>query len=118
MALQFILPLRRILPLLLPLRIGAAQRALLGDDLTADGLRGMDLTYDALIAQRLLRRDHERLRGKAPARAAPDGEAAGALRERTEPRAGAVGDVDPPDLAVGVGIELDRDAVRVVGGGS
>jgi len=39
--LQFILPLRRILPLLLTLRVGAAQRALLGDDLTADGLRGM-----------------------------------------------------------------------------
>ena len=55
--LQFILPLRGILPLLLPLRVGAAQRALLGNDLTADGLCGMDLAHDALIAQGLLRRD-------------------------------------------------------------
>ena len=31
-------------------RIGAAQGTLLGDDLTADGLRGVNLTHKALVA--------------------------------------------------------------------
>ena len=57
-------------------RIGLPQRALLADDLAADALRGVDLTHDALIAQRLLRRDHERHGGEASHRAGPDGKAA------------------------------------------
>ena len=71
----------------------------------------MDLAHDALVAQRLLRRNHQRRRGDAAAGAGPDRKAAGALRERTEPRAVAVVDIDVADPAVGIGIELDRDIV-------
>src|SRR5450759_2731383 len=48
-------------------RILQALKAALGDDLAADALRGVDLTHKALIAQRLLRRDRKRQRGKASA---------------------------------------------------
>jgi hypothetical protein len=48
-------------------RIGAAERALLGDDPSADALRGVHLAHETLIAQRLSRRDRKRHRGKAGA---------------------------------------------------
>lgn len=92
-------------------RIGAAQGALLGDDLASEILRGMHLTHKALIALRLSWRDRQRQGRKAPAGAGPDGEATGALREKADPRAGAVVDLDPPHLAVGVRIKFDRDVV-------
>ena len=58
--------LRRILPLqagltrgivarIIPVRIGPPQRALPRDDLAANILRRVDLSHDALVAQRLLR---------------------------------------------------------------
>jgi len=62
-------------------RIGLPQRALLADDLAADALRGMNLAHDALVAQRLLRRDHQGRGGEAPTGAGPDRKAAGALGE-------------------------------------
>jgi hypothetical protein len=95
-------------------RVVADGVAALGDDLPADGLRGMDPPHDALIARRLLRRDRQRHRGKAGAGAGtrPDRKAGGALVEQAEPGPGAVVDLDAPDLAVGVGIQLDRDVVR------
>src|SRR6185312_12953850 len=98
-------------------RIGLPQGALPGDDLPSDVLRGMDLAHDALIAQRLLRRNRQRRRGEAAAGAGTDRKAAGALRERTEPRAAAVGDVDMPDPAVRIGVELDRHIVGAHGRG-
>jgi len=68
------------------LRIGAAEGALLGDDLPADRLRRMKLTYKTLIARGLLRGDRQRHRGKAraantTAKAAADCKAARALRQ-------------------------------------
>jgi hypothetical protein len=60
-------PTRRIVAQIIPVRIGLPQRALPANDLTADALRGMNLAHDALVAQRLLRRNHERCRGKASA---------------------------------------------------
>ena len=98
------------------IRILLALDAALRDDLAADALRGVDLAHDALIAQRLLRRDHQRHRGEASHGAGPDGKAAGALGEKTKPRAVAAVDLDPPDPAVGVGIKLDRDVAGVGGG--
>src|ERR1019366_6405583 len=97
-------------------RILQALNPPLGDDLAADALRGMDLAHKTLIAQRLLRRDRKRQRRKAPAGAGPDRKTTGALGQKTEPRPGAIVDLDPPDLAVRVGIELDRDMVRARGG--
>ena len=44
---------------------------------------------------------------RPPPTAGAHAEAAGALREETEPRAGAVVDLDASDMAVGVGIKLD-----------
>src|SRR5207302_902472 len=41
-----------------------------------------------------------------------------ALREKAEPRAGAVVDLDAADASVGVGIKFYRDVVRIVGGGT
>ena len=72
-------------------RIGAAEVALLGHDLPADGLRRMQLAHETLVARDLLRRDRQRHRGKARAAGAagPDGKAARALRQRAEPRAAA-----------------------------
>ena len=65
----------------------------------------MHLAHEALVAPHLLWRDRQRHRGEPrAARAGPDGEAAGALGEKAESRARAVIDVDPADLAVGVGI--------------
>jgi hypothetical protein len=71
----------------LPLQAGTGGRILpaldlpLGNDLASEVLRRVDLTHKTLVAQCLLRRDHERHRGKAPAaHGRPDGEAAGALR--------------------------------------
>jgi autotransporter-associated beta strand protein len=81
---------RRIGGGIIPGRILQPLNALLGDDLAADTLRGVDLLDDALIALHLLRGDRQRLHGKTPAGAGPDGKAAGALREKTEPRAGAI----------------------------
>ena len=99
--------------------IGAAEFALLEHDLPAEILRRVELTHKALVAQHRLRRDHQRHRGETrAARARADGEAAGALRQKAEPRAGAVVDLDPADPAVGIGIKLDRDIVRIVGGGA
>src|ERR1700733_448150 len=86
-------------------RIGLPQRALLGDDLPSDALRGMDLAHDALVAQRLLRRDRQRQRRNASHGAGTDRKAAGALRQKAEPRTVAAVDFDPPDLAVGVRIQ-------------
>src|SRR6185437_12178129 len=58
-------------------RIGAAERALLANDLAADALRRMHLAHEALVARSLLWRDRQRHRGKAAAGgAAADGEAA------------------------------------------
>ena len=89
-------------------RIGAADRALLGDDLAAGSLRGVHLAHNALIACRLLRRDGERHRCRArPCDAWPNGKAARALRQRAEPRALPVADLDPSDVAVGIRIKLD-----------
>src|SRR5258707_1367313 len=99
---------RLIAAIVVQARIGAAERALLGDDLAADGLRGVHLAHKSLIALRLSRRDRKRHRRKAraAAHAGADGEAARALRQRAEPRARPVIDLDPSDPAVGVGIEL------------
>src|SRR6202022_1576133 len=96
--------------------VSLALDAPLGDDLAADILRGVNLAHDALVAQRLLRRDRERHRGKASPGAEPDRKAAGALRQSTEPRAVVTVDLDPPAPPVGIGIELDRDIVRACGG--
>jgi hypothetical protein len=99
--------------------IGATEFALLEHELPADILRRVKLTHKALVAQHHGLRNRQRHRGEArAARARPDGEAARALREKAEPRAGAVVDLDPSDPAVGVGIKLDRDVVRIVGGGT
>jgi len=97
-------------------RVLLALNAPLGDDLAADALRGVNLTHKTLVAQRLPRRNHKRQRGKAPAGAGPDRKTAGALRQKTEPRAGAIIDLDPADPAVRIGIELDRDIVRIARG--
>jgi len=111
--LQIVLPLRsgltrRIAARIGTVRIGPPQRALLRDDLTADDLRRVHLAHDALVARGLLRRDHERGSGHAAAGAGADRKAARALRERTEPRAGAaIIDVDMPNPAVGIGVKLD-----------
>ena len=91
---------------------------MLGHDLPPQILRGMDLAHKTLVAQRLLRRDHERHRGKAAAGAGADGETAGALGEKAQPRPGAVVDLDPSHLAVGVGIEFYRDVIGCAGGGA
>ena len=93
-------------------RIGLPQRALLGHDLPSDHLRRVHLAHHALVARRLLRRDHERGGGDAAAGAGPDRETAGALRERAEPDTAAVMDIDMPDPAVGVGIKLDIVGAR------
>ena len=53
--------------------IGAAEVALLVDDLPAEVLRRVDLAHKALVAQRLLRRDRHRHRGKARAAGAAAG---------------------------------------------
>src|ERR1700722_15772675 len=113
--LQARLPRRVVARIIVSRRIGLPQRALLRDDLPPDALGGVDLAHDALIAQRLLRRNRQRCRGEAAAGAGADRKAAGALRERTEPRAAAVVDVDMPDPAVRIGIELDRDIVGARG---
>ncbi len=86
------------------LRIGAAEFALLGDDLSAGVLGQMHLIDEDAVARDLLRRYRDRHGGEArPASAGPDRKAARALRQRAEPRAaGAVADVDVPDPAVGV----------------
>ena len=69
---QAVLPLqagltrRVVAQIIVSRRIGLPQRALLGDDLSPDALGGMDLAHDALIALRLLRRNHQRCRGKRP----------------------------------------------------
>ena len=61
--------------------------------------------------------NRQRHRGEAHAAGAwPDGKAARALRQKAEPRAGAVVDLDAADPSVGVGIKLDRDVVRIAGG--
>ena len=85
---------------------------MLGDDLSADALRGVDLPHKALVALRLSRRDRQRHRGKARAGAArPDRKTARTLGERAEPQAGAVIDLDAADPAVRIRIELDVDVV-------
>ena len=94
---------RPIVARIIPVRFGLAQRAPLGHDLAADGLRGMDLADETLIARHLLRRDHQWRGGKAAAGAGSDRKAAGALGQRTEPRAGAIADVDRPTLPSGSG---------------
>ena len=100
-------------------RVGAAEFTLLEHDLAAESLRRMKLAHKTLVALHHLRRNHQRHRGNAgTADAGPDGEAAGALGEKSKPRTGAVVDLDAADLAVGVGIQLDRDIVRIVGGGA
>src|ERR1700754_4300328 len=106
----------------LPLQAGTGGRILpalnlpLGDDPASEILRRVDLTHKALIAQRLLRRDHERHRGEAPAaHGRPDCKTAGALRQKTEPRPGAVVDLDPSHFAVRVRIEFYRDVVGATG---
>ncbi|MDE2603869.1 MAG: hypothetical protein KGL62_16075, partial [Bradyrhizobium sp.] len=78
----------------------------------------MNLVHDALVAERLLWRDHQGGRGKAPACAASDGEAARSLGQGAEPHAIAVVYLDPSNPAIGVGIELDRDVVRIIGSGA
>src|SRR6185437_9807144 len=118
---QAVLPLqagltRRIVAQIIPVRVGLPQRALPADDLPADALGRMNLSHDALVAQRLLRRDRERRRGKTSARAGANGKTARALGEKTKPRAVAIVDLDPSNPAVGIGIKLDVDAVRIVGG--
>ncbi len=77
----------------------------------------MKPTHNALIAQNHRLRNRQRHRCEAHAAATwPDGEAACALRQKAEPRAGAVVDLDAADAPVRVGIELDRDVIRIVGG--
>ena len=76
----------------------------------AEILRRVNLTHEALVALHLLRRNRQRHGGETRAAdAGADREAAGALRQEAKPRARAVIDFDPSDLAVGVGIKLDRD---------
>lgn len=88
--------------------IGAAELALLEHHLASKILRRMELSHKTLVAQTHRLRNHQRHRGEAgAARAGPDGEAARALRQKTEPRAGAVVDLDLADPAVGIGIELE-----------
>ena len=83
--------------------IGAAEFALLEHELSADILRRMKLTHKALVAQHHRLRNRQRHGGETcTACAGSDGEAARALREKTEPRAGAVVDLDAADAAVGV----------------
>ena len=86
-----------------PVRIGSPQRALFGHDTASDRLCGMHLAHDALIARRLLRRNHQRCGREPAAGAGTDREAAGALRQRAEPRAVAVVDVDGADVPVRIG---------------
>jgi|SRR6478672_1464077 hypothetical protein len=57
-------------------------------------------------------------RGKAPACAAADSEAARSLCQGAEPRTIAIVYLDPSNPAIGVGIELDRDVVRIIGSGT
>src|SRR6185312_339230 len=99
--------------------IGAAEFALLEHHLASEILRRVELPHKALVTQYHRLRDRQWHRGEAyAARAGPDREAARALRQKAEPRAGAVVDLDSADPAVGIGIELDRDVVRIVGGGA
>ncbi len=122
---------RTVLPVLaglkLPVRpvrideigIGAAEFALLEYHLASEILCRVELPHKALVPQNHRLRNHQRHRGEAgAARAGPNGEAARALRQKPEPRAGAVIDLDLADPAIGIGIELDRDVVRIVGGGA
>ena len=97
--------------------IGAAEGALLVDHAPTEILRRVKLAHKPLIAQNLLRRDRQRHRGRArSAHTAPDRKAAGAARQRAELGAAVIIDLDPPDPAVRIGIELDRDIVRRGGG--
>ena len=98
--------------------IGAAERTLLAHNATAEILRRMNLTHKALVALRLLPRNLQRQGGEAPTRAGPDRKTAGALGEKSQPRPGAVVDLDPSHFAVGVGIEFYRDIVGCAGGGA
>src|SRR5712672_2975778 len=74
----------------------------------------MDLAHKTLVAQRLLRRNRQRHRGEARAGPGAYRETAGALGEKTEPHPGAVIDLDPPDLAVRIGISLIATLFRLV----
>src|SRR6185295_11139632 len=96
-----------------------AEFALLEHHLASEILRGVELPNKTLVAQNHRLRNHQRHRGEAKAaRTCPDSEAACALRQEAEPGTGAVTDLDPADPSVGIGIELDRDVVRIVGGGA
>jgi hypothetical protein len=68
-----------------PGRVLLPLNAPLGNDLAADALGGVNLANDALVAQRLLWRDGERQRRKAPTGARPDRETAGSLGQKTKP---------------------------------
>ena len=87
---------------IIPVRILQALNSALGDDLAADALRGVDLTHDTAVAQRLLRRDDKRQGGKAPACAGPYRKAARALGEKAKPGAGAVVDGAAPPPAISI----------------
>jgi hypothetical protein len=69
------------------------------------------LEYSA-VARCFLRRNLERLRAQASARARPDDESAGALRERTKPPALPIEHLDLADMAVSVRIKLDPRLAR------
>ena len=91
-------------------RIGAPSRTLLVHDLASDILRGVQLAHNTLIARRLLRGDREGHHAwPRPADTGSDGKAAEGLGERAEAGAGAVVDLNAPDVAIGIRIELDVD---------
>ena len=97
--------------------IGAAERALFLHDLAAEILRGVNLAHKTLVARDLLRRKRQRYCREARAAGArADGKTARALRQRAEPYAAAIVDLDPADPAVSVGIKFDRDVAGCGGG--
>ena len=98
-------------------RVGAAEGALLVEHAAAEDLRRVYLTHKTLVAHHHLRRHHQWHRGETRTSAAwPDGKAARALRQKAEPRAGTIVDLDAADPAVGIRIEFYRDVVGSCGG--
>src|ERR1700676_5448876 len=73
----------------------------------ADSVGNEQSLQHPAVVRGFRRRDLERHGAKAAAGPARNGESAGALRQRAEPAALAVEDVDLPDMAVAIRIELD-----------
>jgi hypothetical protein len=95
------------LPVVWSLAIGPTCAHPLDRHPPADIVRDEQSLQHAAVARHFGRWDLERHGAKAAAGAARNAESAGALRQRAEPTALAVKDLDLPDMAVAIRIELD-----------